>query len=73
MRADKGKDLYRYNFNPDFLNLLARYKNENQQVKFILEAVGYGNLEDTLDETYEEKEETGKVKNYFKNIFRKVR
>lgn len=73
MRAVKGKDLYRYNFNPDFLNLLARYKNENQQVKFILEAVGYGNLEDTLDETYEEKEETGKVKNYFKNIFRKVR
>lgn len=73
MRADKGKDLYRYNFNPDFLNLLARYKNENQQVKFILEAVGYNNLEDTLDETYEEKEETGKVKNYFKNIFRKVR
>lgn len=72
MRAEKVKGLYRYDINPDFLNFLAKYENENQQVKFILEAVGYNNLEDTLDETYGEKEETGKVKKYFKNIFKKV-
>ena len=72
MRDGKVNGQYTYNINPDFLKLLLKYQNESEQVRFILEAAGYEYLQDTLNETNDEKEETGKVKKYFKNIFKKV-
>ena len=67
MRNKKG-NAYTYDINPEFLKLLLKYKNENEQVKFILEAAGYGYLDDHLEEA----DEKGKVKKYFKDIFKKA-
>lgn len=70
MRDIKGKSRYNYDISPDFLKLLARFRNDNPQIRFILEAAGYGNVEDYLDEA--EQEEHGIVKKYFKDIFKKA-
>ena len=71
MREGKVNGRYTYNINPDFLKLLLKYQNENEQVRFILEAAGYEYLQETLNKT-NVKEETGKVKKYFKSMFKKV-
>ena len=70
MRDKKG--LYTYGINPDFLKLLAKHQKDNQQIRFILEAAGYGNVEDYIEDEKQEVEEQGKVKKYFKDIFKKV-
>lgn len=69
MREEKGKRLHGFDLNPEFLELLAKHKNENFQVKFILEAAGYGEIQNEQEET---EELGGKVKKLFKDIFKKV-
>ena len=70
MREERKKRLHALDLNPEFLELLEKHKNENFQAKFILEAAGYGEIEDELEET---EELGGKVKKYFKDIFKRVR
>jgi len=71
MRDKKGNGLYTYNINPDFLRLLAKHQKDNQQIRFILEAAGYGNVEDYLEEA-EHEEKQGKVKKLINDIFKKA-
>ena len=71
MRDKKGNGLYTYNLNPEFLNFLAKFQEESQQISFILEDAGCGNVEDYLDEA-EQEEKQGKVKKLFQDIFKKA-
>lgn len=65
MRDKKGNE-YAYGINPEFLKLLLEHQNENVQVRFILEALGYEYVMDHLEET----DDNEKVKKYFKDIFK---
>ena len=61
MTANINNALYQYN--QDYLAILAKHQNDNPQIKFILEAFGY----------QEEKEqEEQDAKKYLKFIFRKA-
>ena len=69
MREEKGRRLNALGLNQEYLEFLAKHRNENFQVNFILEAAGLGNFEEEKEET----EEIGeKAKRYFKTIFKKA-
>jgi len=64
MRANINNAVHHYNFNQDYLKLLAKYQDNNPQIKFILEAFGY--------QEEKEKQEDEQAIKYLKFIFRKV-
>lgn len=72
MREEQERRLRLLQTNQEYLQFLAQHKDEAFQINFILEAAGYGNLDDHFEETKETDGLEKRVKKFVKTIFKKV-